>query len=52
LGLEAGRTITLKRYTLWGDREIELQCRTSRSGLSLYRLLRGMTTADSLAMWS
>jgi len=44
--LRAGtsRAMTLKRFTLWGDRPVEVQCRAARSPLSLYRLLRGMTS--------
>jgi peptidoglycan/xylan/chitin deacetylase (PgdA/CDA1 family) len=34
--------MSLRRFTLWGDREIEQQCRVSRSGISLYRLFRGL----------
>jgi peptidoglycan/xylan/chitin deacetylase (PgdA/CDA1 family) len=32
--------MSLKRFILWGDREIEEQCRVSRSGISLYRFFR------------
>jgi len=32
--------MSLKRFTLWGNREIEQQCRVSRSGISLYRFFR------------
>ncbi len=34
--------MTLKRFTLIGDRAIEPQCRMSRSGVSLYRSARNM----------
>jgi peptidoglycan/xylan/chitin deacetylase (PgdA/CDA1 family) len=34
--------MSLRRFTLWGDREIDQQCRVSRSGISLYRLFRGL----------
>lgn len=45
LPLRAGmsRAMTLKRFTLWGDRTVEAQCRASRSPLSLHRLWHGMT---------
>jgi len=50
LGVQAGsntlplnggtaEAMTMKRFTLWGNRPIEAQCRVSRSRLSLYRLL-------------
>jgi peptidoglycan/xylan/chitin deacetylase (PgdA/CDA1 family) len=32
--------MSLRRFTLWGDREIEQQCLVSRSGISLYRFFR------------
>jgi peptidoglycan/xylan/chitin deacetylase (PgdA/CDA1 family) len=34
--------MTLKRFTLTGDYPVEAQCRTSRSGVSLYRSARSM----------
>lgn len=34
--------MTLSRFTLWGERSIEEQCRVSRSVASLGRLLRGI----------
>lgn len=44
LPLQAGasKAMTLKRFTLWGDRPVEAQCRASRSLLSLHRLVQGM----------
>jgi peptidoglycan/xylan/chitin deacetylase (PgdA/CDA1 family) len=36
------KAMSLKRFTLLGDRPIEAQCRVSRAGLSLYRLLRSV----------
>ncbi|HKW61706.1 MAG TPA: polysaccharide deacetylase family protein [Candidatus Acidoferrum sp.] len=44
LPLQGGtsRAMTMKRFTLWGDRPVEAQCRASRSPLSLYRVLQGM----------
>ena len=36
------RAMTLKRFTLWGDRPVEAQCRASRSPLSFHRLVQGM----------
>jgi peptidoglycan/xylan/chitin deacetylase (PgdA/CDA1 family) len=46
----AAQTITLKRYTLWGNRGIEQQCRVSRSGVSFFRLLQGLTAPAPTAM--
>ena len=42
LPMESGavEAMTLKRFTLWGDRAVEEQCRASQSGISLYRLLK------------
>lgn len=34
------QAMTLKRFTLWGSRGLETQCRESRSGFSVSRLLR------------
>lgn len=43
LPLQAGapRAMTMKRFTLWGDRPVEAQCRAARSSLSVYRFLQG-----------
>jgi peptidoglycan/xylan/chitin deacetylase (PgdA/CDA1 family) len=41
LKTQTAQTTTLKRYTLWGNRGIEQQCRGSRSGISFYRFLQG-----------
>jgi peptidoglycan/xylan/chitin deacetylase (PgdA/CDA1 family) len=38
----SSQAMSLRRFTLWGDREIEQQCRVSRSGISFYRLFRGL----------
>lgn len=38
--MSSRHAMSLKRFTLWGDREIEQQCRVSRSGISLYRFFR------------
>jgi peptidoglycan/xylan/chitin deacetylase (PgdA/CDA1 family) len=38
----SAQAMSLRRFILWGDREIEQQCRVSRSGISLYRLFRGL----------
>ena len=38
------KAMALKRFTLWGDRPVEAQCRAARSPLSLYRLLQRMTS--------
>jgi peptidoglycan/xylan/chitin deacetylase (PgdA/CDA1 family) len=38
----SSQAMSLRRFTLWGDREIEPQCRVSRSGISFYRLFRGL----------
>lgn len=34
--------MTMKRFTLWGNRPVEGQCRASRSPLSLYRVFQRM----------
>lgn len=44
LRIDAGGTMMMKRFTLWGNREIDPQCRASRSRLSLYRSFRGIRT--------
>ena len=41
LQIDTGGAMTMKRFTLWGDREIDLQCRVSRSSVSFYRFFRG-----------
>jgi peptidoglycan/xylan/chitin deacetylase (PgdA/CDA1 family) len=38
----SSQAMSLRRFTLWGDRGIEQQCRVSRSGMSFYRLFRGL----------
>ena len=42
LPIEAGSSeaMTLKRFTLWGDREVDAQCRISRSTMSFYRFFK------------
>jgi len=45
----ADSALTLKRFTLWGDRPVEGQCRTSRSSLSLYRVLDGLRKERGLS---
>lgn len=44
LPLQCGtsRAMTLKRFTLWGDRPVEAQCRAARSPLSLQGLLNAI----------
>jgi peptidoglycan/xylan/chitin deacetylase (PgdA/CDA1 family) len=44
--------MTLKRFTLTGHSAIELQCRMSRSGLSLYRSVRSMKRKASAGSFS
>jgi len=44
LQVDTGRAMEMKRFTLWGDAEIEMQCRISRSSLSLYRSFRDIRT--------
>jgi peptidoglycan/xylan/chitin deacetylase (PgdA/CDA1 family) len=44
LRIDAGGGMMMKRFTLWGDRGIDTQCRVSRSRLSLYRSLQGIRT--------
>jgi len=41
--------LKMKRFTLWGDLDIEMQARMSRSGLSLYRLLNGIRNKATAA---
>ena len=43
----ASSAMTMKRYTLWGDRPIEAQCRAARSGISIHRLLQRVSRAAS-----
>jgi len=38
LNVRAHQAMTLKRFILWGDREIDAQCRATRSSFSLERL--------------
>jgi len=45
----AHEAMSLKRFILWGDREIEAQCRTSRANISLYRLLESLKMRASAA---
>ncbi len=45
LNLGSDRAMNLRRFTLWGNRDIDEQCRVSRSKLSLYRILRGMKSS-------
>ena len=42
LPLQGGtsRAMTLKRFTLWADLPVEAQCRASRSGISIHRMLQ------------
>ena len=47
LPLRSPEAMRLKRSTLWGDLAIEPQCRTSRSGVSLYRLLYSVRARSS-----
>jgi peptidoglycan/xylan/chitin deacetylase (PgdA/CDA1 family) len=42
LRIGTGDTMTMKRFTLWGDREIDPQCRVSRSRFSLYRSFKNI----------
>ncbi len=44
LRIEAGGAMMMKRFTLWGDRGIDTQCRVSRSRLSLYRSFQWIRT--------
>lgn len=41
--------LQMKRFTLWGDLDIEAQARVSRSGFSLYRLLHGIRNKAAAA---
>lgn len=49
--LQAGTpgAMTLKRFTLWGDRPVEAQCRAARSRISIHRMLQWVHHAASLA---
>jgi peptidoglycan/xylan/chitin deacetylase (PgdA/CDA1 family) len=42
LPVKAGslEALTLKRFTLWGNRGIDVQCRISRSSVSLYKFVK------------
>jgi len=42
--LEPGgaEALTMKRFTLWGDRSVEAQCRSSQSRISIYQLLQSI----------
>ncbi len=44
LPVKAGgpEAMTLKRFMLWGNREVDMQCRISRSSVSLYRIFKGV----------
>ena len=44
LRIDAGGAMMMKRFTLWGDRGIDTQCRVSRSRLSLYGSFHGIRT--------
>jgi peptidoglycan/xylan/chitin deacetylase (PgdA/CDA1 family) len=44
LRIDTGEAMMMKRFTLWGDRGIDTQCRVSRSRLSLYRSFEGIRT--------
>ena len=51
LPLQGGtsRAMTIKRFTLWGDRPVEAQCRAARSGISIQRLLQRVNRVASKA---
>jgi peptidoglycan/xylan/chitin deacetylase (PgdA/CDA1 family) len=42
LNLQAAEPVSLRRFTLWGNRELEPQCRASRSAISFVRSFQGM----------
>ena len=50
LEIEAPEAMTLKRFTLWGDRGIDVQCRVSRANISFYRLLESLKVRASVAL--
>jgi peptidoglycan/xylan/chitin deacetylase (PgdA/CDA1 family) len=45
LKIGSDQAMNLRRVILWGNRDIEQQCRVSRSTLSLYRVLRVMKSS-------
>jgi len=51
LKIGALEAMTLKRFILWGDREIDAQCRASRANFSVSRLLSSLA-AGMTAHWS
>jgi peptidoglycan/xylan/chitin deacetylase (PgdA/CDA1 family) len=44
LQIDTGGAMTMRRFTLLGDRGIDPQCRSSRAGLSLYRSFKHVRT--------
>ncbi len=50
LKTRAADAMALRRFILWGDRDIDTQCRTSRADLSLARILSSFT-AKTIAEW-
>lgn len=50
LQVDAGGAMAMRRFTLWGDAGIDMQCRVSRSSLSLYRSVKGIRTRISSAL--
>ncbi len=46
------RAMTMKRFTLWGDRPVEAQCRAAQSGISIHRLLQRVDRGASLLRFS
>jgi len=49
LKIRTPEAMSLKRFILWGDRGIDVQCRTSRTNISLYILLESLKTRASAA---
>ena len=49
LQIATDQALTMKRFTLWGDRSVEAQCRASRFPLSLYQLLYSMKKEQASA---
>ncbi len=45
----APEAMTLKRFTLWGDRGITAQCRVSRANVSFYGLVESLKAKASAA---
>jgi len=50
LKMEAPEAMALRRFTLWGDRGIDAQCRVSRANISYCWLLESFKARASVAL--